>query len=177
MLCCAWSSQSMCGCSAVLLTTNVIPVHPHRAVVVVVLKRHPRLEQDSFSSVQTGWFGRKIGLLYYAYGYWTSCNKPSHCIAPRDITYLLHYYSLLSQFSSCLHKSITCRCHMYFPGARATCDTTYLCIRCLQLVDVVCSVEKQSDSPCLLICRKGLQLLKSFPDPSFSLHQGSPDEN
>lgn len=36
---------------------------------------------------------------------------------------------------------------------------------------------RSSDSPCLLICQKGLQLLKSFPDPSFSLPQGSPDEN
>lgn len=91
----------------------------HSAVVVVSMRRSHRPAEDYFCPTETVYLGRKIGLLCNVYRYWTSCNKPSHCIAPRDITFLLHDDSLLSQFLSCLHKSITCRCHMHFPGAQS----------------------------------------------------------
>lgn len=91
----------------------------HSAVVVVLMRRNQRPAEDYFCPTETVYLGRKIGLLCNVYRYWTSCNKPSHCIAPRDITFLLHDDSLLSQFLSCLHKSITCRCHMHFPGAQS----------------------------------------------------------
>jgi len=67
-------------------------------------------------------------------------------------------------YANLLLADVTC----IFQELRATCDTTYSCIRCLLLVYVVLSFEKRSDSLCLLIYQKSLQLLKSIPDSFFS---------
>lgn len=82
------------------------------------MRRKHRPAGGYFCPMEAVCLERKIGVLCNVYWYRTSCNKPSHCIAPRDNMYLLHDDSLLSQFLPCLHKSITCRCHMHFPGAQ-----------------------------------------------------------
>lgn len=91
-------------------------------------------------------------------------SHTSYTIIPCSVSSYLAY-------TNPLLVDVTCS----FQELRTTCDTTYLSIRCLQVVYVVLSTEKQSDSLCLLLYQEDLEVLKSFPD-SFSCLTLLPDE-
>lgn len=70
-------------------------------------------------------------------------SRTSYTIIPCSVS---SYHA----YTNPLLVDVTC----IFQELSATCDTTYICIRCLQLVYVVLSTEKQSDSLCLLLYQR-----------------------